>query len=455
MSNTEDTIAAIATASGEGSVSIVRLSGARGLVIADAIFRGPDPKPSARPSHVVVHGHVAGDGADIDEVLLVLMRGPHSYTGEDVVEIQCHGGTVTARRILRRVLDAGARTAEPGEFTRRAFLNGRLDLVQAEAILDLVRAKSDRAAAAAMEQLEGALSRRFGCLYDDLLAIAADLEAALDFPDDELPTADPTELLSRLSATQEQIVEFLATWDEGHLLREGALVVISGRTNVGKSTLLNALLGRPRAIVSQTPGTTRDTIEEALVIGGVPIRLVDTAGLRDEAGEVEREGIRRTREHMEKADVHVYMVDASQPLSAEDRAHLEALNGAPCIVVLNKSDLGAAIQPSDIPCASCVLISLINDGAEPVRAMLREKIEDATGSTPPHAVISERHRRLLSEAGREAARAADLVGQGGEAGWAPAANCLRAAIEAIGMITGRVYHDELLGAIFSRFCVGK
>jgi tRNA modification GTPase len=455
MNEMDDTIAAIATASGEGSVSIVRVSGVRSFEIADAVFRGLDPKPSARSSHVVLHGHVAGDAADIDEVLLVLMRGPHSYTGEDVIEIQGHGGTVTARRILRRVLDAGARPAEPGEFTKRAFLNGRLDLVQAEAVLDLVRARSDRAAAAAIEQLEGTLSQQFGRLYDELLAIAADIEASLDFADDELPTAGAADFLARLSGARRHIEDFLSTWDEGHMLREGILVVISGRPNVGKSTLLNCLLGRPRAIVSQLPGTTRDTIEESLVIGGIPVRLVDTAGLREATGEVEREGIRRTMEHMEKADLHVYMVDASQPLSAEDRAHLEALKSEPCIVVLNKSDLGVAVRPSDLTYKSCVSTSLIHDGADPVRWILRTGIEAVTASTPPHAVISERHRRLLLDACREVTRTTDLLVQKGESAWVPAANCLRAAIEAIGMITGRVYHDELLSSIFSRFCVGK
>ena len=288
--------------------------------------------------------------ANLDEVLLLIMRSPQSYTAEDVIELQGHGGNVAAKRILRRALDAGARMAEPGEFTKRAFINGRIDLLQAEAVLDLVHAGSDRAAAAAIEQLEGKLSCSFNEIYDSLVSVAADLEATLDFPDDELPESTMPELSRRLNDSRIlRIGNLISTWDEGHILREGALVVISGKPNVGKSTMMNTLLGRDRAIVSQIPGTTRDTIEERYVLDGIPLRLVDTAGLRETQCEIEQEGVRRARAQLQKADLHLYLVDASTPLDDDDRDHLAALKSEKCVVVLNKSDLGRVVLPDQIP----------------------------------------------------------------------------------------------------------
>ncbi|MBN1268818.1 MAG: tRNA uridine-5-carboxymethylaminomethyl(34) synthesis GTPase MnmE [Kiritimatiellae bacterium] len=503
MNTADDTIAAIATAAGEGGISIVRISGARALPIADALFRGAGPKPSQRPSHVVLHGHItckdpegratpsafaarrrpaeprlggppASPGEalragtprptshhsghpDVDEVLLVIMRAPHTYTREDVVEIQGHGGQVAARRILRRVLDAGARLAEPGEFTRRAFLNGRLDLLQAEAVLDLVRARSDRAAAAALEQLDGALSAKFNQLYEELLAAAADLEATLDFPEEDVPQAILDTLPARLDSASTQIASLLAMWDEGKLLREGALVVIAGRPNVGKSTMLNALLGMPRAIVSCMPGTTRDTIEEGLVLDGIPVRLVDTAGLRDVACEVEREGVQRAREHIRRADIHIYMIDASQPLAKDDEGHVTLLDPARSVIVLNKTDLGRALTASRLPGYTAVETSLTQGvGVQLVRDALRSKLEaDLDLSVPPHAVISERHRRLLLEANATIREARELLAEGRDDFAVLVAERLRTAIESIGQATGRSLDEGLLDAVFSRFCIGK
>ena len=287
-------------------------------------------------------------GSAIDEVIILIMRAPRSYTGEDVVEIQGHGGHVVARRILRRVLDGGARLAEPGEFTQRAFLNGRMDLLQAEAVLDLVRAKSDRAAVAALEQLEGSLSSRFNQVYDQLLAAATDVEASLDFPDDELPQTDTQEIIAHLRTAREEMAQLMTGWDEGHILRDGATVVISGKPNVGKSTLMNTLLGRDRSIVSPIPGTTRDTIEEGLILDGFPVRMVDTAGLRETDCVVEKEGVRRTVMQMERADLHLHMLDASRPMDEQDRAQVESLDADRCIIVLNKVDLGTKARGEDL-----------------------------------------------------------------------------------------------------------
>ena len=384
------------------------------------------------------------------------MRSPQSYTAEDVIEFQGHGGNIAAKRILRRVLSVGARLAEPGEFTKRAFLNGRIDLVQAEAVLDLVHAGSDRAAMAAVEQLEGKLSKKFNDVYDSLVNIAADLEATLDFPEDELPTSTMPELESRLNEVHRQIAHLISTWDEGHILREGALVVISGKPNVGKSTMMNALLGRDRTIVSHIPGTTRDTIEERLVLEGIPLRLVDTAGLRETECEIEQEGVRRARAHIQKADLHLYLIDASQPLDKDDFDQLAELKSEKCIVVLNKTDLGNAVRPEQISNMTTVRTSLVKgDGVDKVRLLIAEKISNGINtSVPPHATISERHRKLLVDAQSEIEEAFSLFKEKSDH-VVLIADRIRDAIELIGMVTGKVYHDELLASIFSRFCIGK
>ena len=457
MSNFDDTIAAITTAPGEGGVAIVRVSGPDALKIADAVFRGPAPKPSERPTHTVVHGYVVdANDSKIDEVLLLIMRSPQSYTMEDVIEFQGHGGNVAAKRILRHVLCFGARLAEPGEFTKRAFLNGRIDLVQAEAVLDLVHAGSDRAAMAAVEQLEGKLSKEFNDVYDSLVNIAADLEATFDFSEDELPTSTMPELESRLNEVYRQIAHLISTWDEGHMLREGALVVISGKPNVGKSTMMNALLGRDRAIVSHLPGTTRDIIEERLVIKGIPLRLVDTAGLRETECEIEQEGVRRALFHIQKADLHLCLIDASQPLDENDCKQIAKLKSEKCIVVLNKIDLGNAVRPEQISDMTAVRTSLVKgDGVDEVRLLIAKKFsKEINTNIPPHATISERHRKLLVDARCEIEEAFSLFKEKSDH-VVLVADRLRDAIELIGMVTGKIYHDELIASIFSRFCVGK
>ena len=457
MSNFDDTIAAIATAPGEGGVAIVRVSGPDALRIADNVFRGPLPKPSQRSTHTIVHGHVADTNEkNLDEVVLLIMLNPQSFTAEDVIEFQGHGGNVAAKRVLRRVLDAGARMAEPGEFTKRAFINGRIDLVQAEAVLDLVHAGSDRAAAAAVEQLEGKLSQSFNAIYDSLVDVAADLEATLDFSEEELPTETMLEISRRLTDMNLSIGNLISTWDEGHILREGALVVISGRPNVGKSTMMNSLLGRDRAIVSQIPGTTRDTIEERYVLEGIPLRLVDTAGLRETQCEIEQEGVRRARAQLQKADLHLYLVDASKALDDDDRDHLAALKSEKCVVVLNKSDLGRVVLPEHVQGMAVVSASLITGaGLDDVRREIVKKLTSGiTLSVQPHASISERHRRLLVDAQAEVQEALNLINHQ-SSDIVLAADRLRDALEHLGMVTGKVYHDELLTSIFSRFCIGK
>ncbi|MBP7830314.1 MAG: tRNA uridine-5-carboxymethylaminomethyl(34) synthesis GTPase MnmE [Kiritimatiellae bacterium] len=456
---TDDTIAAIATAQGEGSISIVRLSGPQSLTIAEGITRCPIPTLSGRPTHTIVHGFVTDQGRDIDEVLILVMRAPHTFTGEDVVEIQGHGGPVSARRVLSCVLKAGARAAEPGEFTRRAFLNGRIDLVQAEAVLDLVRSSSDRAAEAALQQLEGRLSNELEAIYDDLISAAADLAAVLDFPEEEIHPQVQESAVQVLSRVRTKIQDLLNTWNEGRILRTGAFVVIAGMTNVGKSTLLNTLLNYNRAIVSPIHGTTRDFIEESYCLNGIPVRLVDTAGIRSSSCELEQEGIRRSGEQVAKADLQLYMVDASQPLSDSEASSLRSKTRENCIVVLNKADLGLRIHARDLPGLDVVTTSLVDGtGLDVLRRLMGKKVECCMGGkteSSSHATIAERHRKLLQSAANEVDAAMDKLASGDEEGQFIASEAVRVAAESVAQILGRQYCESLLDGIFSRFCIGK
>ncbi|MEN8254431.1 MAG: tRNA uridine-5-carboxymethylaminomethyl(34) synthesis GTPase MnmE [Verrucomicrobiota bacterium] len=454
-----DTIAAIATPPGEGGVGIVRISGSKVWEIAGEIFQPLDKTPVSGQRHgTFAYGKVVeADGTEIDTGLALAMRAPKSYTCEDVVEIQGHGGAVGMRRILRRALEAGARMAEPGEFTKRAFLNGRIDLVQAEGIFDLIRARSDRAASAAMEQMEGKLSQQFDAIYDAFLEVAANLETTLDFVEDELPDEVFSGIANLLDETFQSLDKLLDTWDEGRLLREGARVVILGRPNVGKSTLLNALLGFDRAIVSGTAGTTRDTIEEGFVLDGIPLRIIDTAGLRETDCEIEAEGIRRAEAHGEEAHLAVYIVDASHPLEEEDRGRLEKLDSERSIVVLNKTDLGNRLSRITNHGSRIVEASLITGtGINELKAAMSKTLEQGADlHAPPHAVISERHRDLLIRSHKEAKQARAYLNENVEENAVLASEHLRSALDFLGQVTGRVYHDELLDNIFSRFCIGK
>ena len=456
MNQDGDTIAAMATAPGEGGIAIVRISGPRSLAIADQVFVAPGQAPSARPGGSFVYGRVrSGTGEALDEVVLLLFRAPHSYTREDVVEIQGHGGQVAARRILRIVLDSGARPAGPGEFTKRAFLNGRIDLVQAEAVADLVRARSDRAASAALEQLEGRLSTVFDHWYEDLLSVGGDLEATLDFAEQDLPPSVLEDVGQRLTAITAHMQDVLETWEEGRQLREGALVVISGRPNAGKSTLLNGLLGADRAIVNEAPGTTRDTIEEPLVLGGIPIRLVDTAGIRSTADDVEREGVDRARAWMKRADVNLHVVDGSEELHPDDPLSVSDMDAGRCVVVLNKTDLGTCARTSAFDGLVTVPCSLLHGhGLPDLRRAILTALH-AHALPPAHAVISERHHQHLQHALNALSETKEQLAEGCEHNEVLAANALRDAVEHLATITGRTYTQDLLETIFSKFCIGK
>lgn len=455
----QDTIAAIATAPGEAGIAVVRISGPGAFTVADRVYAGRGAPPSARPARTFIHTQIRDpDGELLDDVLMLFMRGPKTFTGEDVVEIHGHGGGVQSSRVLRGVLGAGARLAEPGEFSRRAFLNGRLDLTQAEAVLDLIRARSDQAAAAAMEQLDGVLSNTLNAIYKQVIEISSDLEATLDFPEDELPDAVAEDLLARLAGAEKSIADLLATSREGRLLREGAAVVIAGKPNVGKSTLLNALLGIDRAIVADLPGTTRDSLEEGWVLEGIPFRLIDTAGLRETDCLVEQEGIRRSRRHLERADVYLYLFEAPRGLDTEDLDHLKGADPARCILVANKTDLGESGERPPAPFGMPVRASLNRGvGLDEIRSRLLGVVRGGRpqGERETHVTVSARHREHLLTALREVEHAEKMVREGLNEHAALASDHLKTALEALGTITGKVYHQELLDAIFSRFCIGK
>jgi tRNA modification GTPase len=409
-------------------------------------------------SHHLYHGRLCRpDRTPLDDVLAVIMRAPHSYTGEDVVEVHCHGGSQVLRSVLDLFLAAGARLARPGEFTQRAFLNGRLDLAQAEAVAALIGARSEQAARLALAQLDGRLSRqlhRYTAALRELLLL---IEAHIDFPDDDLGALDLQLLRGPAEAVQEEMTALLATFDTGRALREGVSVLILGRPNVGKSSLLNALLGEARAIVTEISGTTRDTIEEQLILGGLPLRLIDTAGVRDTDDPIEQEGVRRATAKARAADLVLLVIDDSRLLTEEDRMAIGLAPPERTIVVRNKSDLPAVAGSAGLegfPWQVAVSVRA-GTGLEALQGMVvRHFCGAAAGDTGEGAVIGERrHRDALVAA--QAAVSRFLAAQAAADPLECLALELREALAALGRITGETTPDAILEQIFSRFCIGK
>jgi tRNA modification GTPase len=449
----DDTIAAIATPLGEGGLAILRISGPEATAIADKIFVGKD-KLSAVPSHTLHFGKIIRDGLTIDEVLLAVLRAPRTFTREDTVEVSCHGGILPAKLILDAILENGARLAEPGEFTRRAFLNGRIDLAQAEAVADLIHSRTELALAAANEQLAGQLSRRINQLRDDLLHILAHVEAHIDFPDEDIAPDTRGQLLKRLEDGLAFIAQLLQTANEGQILRRGIRAAIVGRPNSGKSSLLNQLLGRDRAIVSPIPGTTRDTIEETANVRGLPVVFIDTAGLREARDEIEIEGIRRSRQSLFQAELILHVLDANQPLTAEDENYFTEFAAKKRILVRNKIDLPVrCVVPHGMPSAVDVSC-MTGQGVE----SLKDSIKAIVWSGEIHAemlqvMINSRHQDALNRARAAAFRTAEALRN--NATLELVALDLRIAVAAVGEIVGKTTTEDLLDSIFGQFCIGK
>lgn len=443
-----DTIAAISTPVGEGAIALVRVSGADAIAVADKVFRGKE-KPSRFPSHVQHFGEIF-NGADrvIDQVMLAVHRAPASYTGEDLVEISCHGGTLVSAKVLEMCLRAGARAARPGEFTERAFLNGKMDLTQAEAVIDLIRAKTDLALRSATEQLEGRLGQKINKIRDDLVSLLAHIDASIDFPEEGIAPDEGETLRARLDFVREQIAALLATADQGRILREGVRVVIYGATNAGKSSLLNRLLGYDRVIVSDAHGTTRDTIEETVNLGGIPIRLLDTAGLRALANELEREGIARTEKSLQLADLRLHIADrnAPKPPHFDERA-----GDSNEILVLNKSDLPEAGDWKDFHALriSC----LTGEGMPELQKEILSCITRQNLRPENTIAINARHRDCLRRALESCDRASTALGQALSPEYV--AVDLNEALQAVEEVIGAVGVEQILDSVFGQFCIGK
>lgn len=455
-----DTIAAVATPLGSGGIGIVKISGPSALRVAERLFR-PTAEGHSFVSHRLSHGFIQDPetGRNLDEVLVSYMAAPKSYTGEDVLEINCHSGPSVLREVLEMVLREGARLAEPGEFTKRAFLNGRIDLVRAEAVADLISARSQRALTMAAAQLEGGLSRAVDRTRLSLMELLALLEAEIDFSDDDLDATPPGELGAIARRAQKEIERLLETFAQARMFREGFVVVLAGRPNVGKSSLLNAFLGQERAIVTEVPGTTRDIIEELVEMDSLPVRLVDTAGIAEPGGPVDREGIRRALAAAGTADLVLWVIDGHEGLTPDDLAAKEEIRGYPRVAVVNKVDLSLALDPGRAPgLLKEEEVHFVSATEGTGLGKLREAIrESALGGAPQpetadYAVNVRHHQELL--AARDAlARVKEGLDEA--AGPELLALDVRDALRALERILGLSVSGDVLEMIFSRFCVGK
>lgn len=449
----EDTIAAIATAYGEGGIGIIRISGEDSRDILRKIFTGKIE------SRRLSYGKIVDENEHIDEVLAVYMKGPKTYTGEDVVEINCHGSMVALRKTLALVLSKGARMAEPGEFTKRAFLNGRLDLSQAEAVIDVIKAKSDRSFDVAMSQLEGSLSKKIEKIRQALLDLLVEVTVNIDYPDEDIEIMTYDKARDCLCNIRNMIGELLATSGSGRMIREGIRIAIVGKPNVGKSSLMNCLLRESRAIVTEIPGTTRDTIEEAVSIRNLPVYLIDTAGIRDTDDTVEKIGIEKTKEAFNNADYIILVVDGSRPLTSEDEEIISYVRGRRALVLLNKRDLGAEVTVDVISekLPDCDIIETALSKGEGLK-----EIEDNIESLVYGGQISQgeslmvnnvRHIDLLKQADSAAGDALSLLEIMEPLDIVEID--IRNAYDFLGEIVGDTVSDEIINEVFARFCLGK
>lgn len=443
------TIAAIATAPGEGGVAIIRLSGPEALSIADRCFSGD---VTGYKSHTAHFGTVICPKTQepVDQALLLVMRAPNSYTGEDVVEIQCHGGSLISRRVLASVLEAGAGPAGPGAFTFRAYMNGKIDLAQAEAVQSLIMAKNDLALEAAKDQLQGALSKRVLDLKSRLTEIAALFEAWVDFPDEDLAFAPEKEVEEKLESIAHELERYIASYDEGRVIHDGLQLALIGAPNVGKSSLLNALLDQDRAIVSPTAGTTRDLVQERMRLFGLHLLLTDTAGIRSTSDAIEYEGIRRSKEMIAKADLLLVLLDANQGLTAEDEALLKEIPLSKSILIWNKIDL----QPPPHLEGALAISAKQGEGIDLLKRAIEEKIWKRGAPSKEELVITHvRHKEALSAAYKTVCSA--KAGMLAKASPELLTSDIRASLESLSSIIGSDIQEDILTKIFSTFCIGK
>jgi tRNA modification GTPase len=456
-----DTIAAISTPYGESGSGVVRLSGPAAKKIALKLFRAKHRTKSLE-SHRVTYGEIVDpvDNTVVDEVLLLFMRKPKTYTREDVLEIQCHGGYLVLRKILECALREGARLAQPGEFTKRAFLNGRIDLAQAEAVIETIKAKTPAGLRVANEQLQGKLSGKVLEIKEILLRVLTEIEARLDFPDEDLGELRSDGIYGDLEKSSELLKGLISSFDDGRVLRNGVAVAIVGKTNVGKSSLLNTLLGDEKAIVTALPGTTRDVIEETVSLSGLTLRIVDTAGFQQWRNIVEREGIRRTKRMIREADLVLLVVDRSRELSAEDEVIFKLVGKKKNLMVLNKIDLSPKLDKTKLetlfPNAPLAEVSArTGEGVEGLRERIHDFVvqKGMEGIGDRIVVMAARHKSALEEARKAVERAKE--GAGRNAFLDIAALEIRGALDRLGEIVGEIYSEDLLDRIFSQFCIGK
>ncbi|MEG0250611.1 MAG: tRNA uridine-5-carboxymethylaminomethyl(34) synthesis GTPase MnmE [Peptostreptococcus sp.] len=456
----DDTIAAIATAPGEGGIGIIRLSGNNALEIANKIFR-----PLYRDSigdyavRTLIYGNIYDEGVVLDEVLLAYMKGPHSYTAEDVIEINCHGGFISVRKILELALRSGARMAEAGEFTKRAFLNGRIDLSQAEAVIDIINAKTDKSHELAQSQLEGSLSKKVKNLREMLTAVLAQVEVAIDYPEEDIEFITYKELIEKTEAIQREVVQMYNTADTGKILREGLQTAILGKPNVGKSSLMNSILGENRAIVTDIPGTTRDIIEEFVNIKGIALKIVDTAGIRDTDDVVEKIGVEKSRKHLKSSDLTLVVLDNSREIDQEDIDILESVDRSKTLVILNKIDLESKLD-LDIVKKFVDEINIINISALKNEGLdlLHDRIEDMVFSgeisdSGDVMITNSRHKDAIYKAMKAIEDAISALND--EMSYDFIEVDLKDAWDALGYINGDTISEDLLDTIFSNFCIGK
>lgn len=456
----DDTIAAIATAPGEGGIGIIRISGEKSLQVANSIFKSISGKKIEEyNTRTLIYGHIVDNDKVIDEVLVAFMKGPNSYTTEDVIEINCHGGFISVKKILELILSKDVRLADQGEFTKRAFLNGRIDLAQAEAIIDVINAKTDMAHTVAQSQLEGSLSKKIKDLRFNVTEILAQITVSLDFPDEDVEHITYNTLKEKTIALQKEINKLYDTSESGKILRDGLKTVIVGKPNVGKSSLLNAILGENRAIVTDIPGTTRDVIEEFVNIKGIPLKIVDTAGIRETEDVVERIGVEKSREFFSAADLSIVVLDSSRSLDPEDMEILESVQPNKTIVLLNKTDLDRVIDLDKIKEyiaeENVIEISALqHEGIEKIHDKIEEMVFAGTVRNSSDLVVTNsRHKDALYKAKQSIEDALNAIESYMPLDFVEVD--FKNIWDYLGYINGDTVTEDLLDTIFSNFCIGK